>query len=144
VIEWQRSGPQPAGDHCDVPCDTAEGIAKITISPSVMRNAFRATTAFDLSPVPNAARDDPGRGVIILTRPEDKACCPSDDRGIRGAGYADDHPVARLGVLDLQVPTRPRPPAANRSRHSQPACLWRPIAAAVLGHCGYLLSLWQG
>jgi len=39
VIEWQRSGPEPGKDYSDILCDTAEGIAKITINRPERRNA---------------------------------------------------------------------------------------------------------
>ena len=39
MIEWQRSGPEPGKDYSDILCDTAEGIAKITINRPEVRNA---------------------------------------------------------------------------------------------------------
>jgi naphthoate synthase len=99
VIEWQRSGPEPGKDYSDILYETAEGIAKITINRPEVRNAFRPTTLFELSNAFNAARDDPGIGVIILTGAGDKAFCSGGDQKIRGDdGYVDDHGVGRLNV----------------------------------------------
>jgi naphthoate synthase len=106
LVEWQRSGE----DYSDILYDTAEGIAKITINRPEVRNAFRPTTLFELSHAFSVARDDPGIGVIILTGAGDKAFCSGGDQKIRGdAGYIDDHGVARLNVLDLQVQIRRLP-----------------------------------
>ena len=61
-IEWE-----PDGDYRDIPYETAEGIAKITICRPEVRNAFRPQTLFELADAFNRARDDAEVGVIILT-----------------------------------------------------------------------------
>ena len=75
-----------------------------------MRNAFRPATLFELSHAFNAARDDTGTGVIILTGAGTQAFCSGGDQKIRGAdGYLDASGVGRLNVLDLQVQIRRTP-----------------------------------
>ncbi len=106
VTEWQR----PGQDYTDVVYETADGIAKITINRPEVRNAFRPTTLFELSHAFNAARDDPGIGVIILTGAGSEAFCSGGDQKIRGDdGYLDSRGVGRLNVLDLQVQIRRTP-----------------------------------
>ena len=124
-IDWQRSG-----DFEDVIYETAEGIAKITINRPEVRNAFRPATLFELSHAFNAARDDPGTGVIILTGAGTQAFCSGGDQKIRGAdGYLDASGVGRLNVLDLQVQIRRTP---------------KPVIAMVAGYAiggGHVLHL---
>jgi naphthoate synthase len=101
MVEWHRSGPEPGKDYSDIWCDTADGIAKITINRPEVRNAFRPTTLFELSHAFEVARDDPSIGVIILTGAGDEAFCSGGDQKIRGDdGYIDPHGVGRLNVLD--------------------------------------------
>jgi naphthoate synthase len=110
VIKWQRPGPPAGREYSDIVYETAEGIAKITINRPEVRNAFRPTTLFELSDAFNAARDDPGIGVIILTGAGTEAFCSGGDQKIRGDdGYLDPHGVGRLNVLDLQVQIRRTP-----------------------------------
>ena len=110
MIEWQESGPEPARTTPTSATQTADGIAKITINRPEVRNAFRPTTLFELSHAFNAARDDPGIGVMILTGAGDKAFCSGGDQKIRGDdGYVDDPRRRRLNVLDLQVQIRRTP-----------------------------------
>jgi naphthoate synthase len=110
VIEWKRQSPYGGQDYADVVYETAEGIAKITINRPEVRNAFRPTTLFELSHAFNAARDDPGIGVIILTGAGTQAFCSGGDQKIRGDdGYLDAGGVGRLNVLDLQVQIRRTP-----------------------------------
>jgi naphthoate synthase len=105
VIDWQR-----AQDYSDIVYETAEGIAKITINRPEVRNAFRPATLFELSDAFNAARDDPGVGVIIFTGAGTKAFCSGGDQKIRGDdGYIDSQGIGRLNVLDLQVQIRRTP-----------------------------------
>ena len=110
MIEWKRESLQDGRDYADIVYETAEGIAKITINRPEVRNAFRPTTLFELSHAFNAARDDPGIGVIILTGAGTQAFCSGGDQKIRGDdGYLDASGVGRLNVLDLQVQIRRTP-----------------------------------
>ena len=110
MIEWKRQSPYEGQEYADVVYETAEGIAKITINRPEVRNAFRPTTLFELSHAFNAARDDPGIGVIILTGAGTRAFCSGGDQKIRGDdGYLDAGGVGRLNVLDLQVQIRRTP-----------------------------------
>jgi len=124
-MDWQS-----AGDYGDIRYETAEGIAKITICRPEVRNAFRPKTLFELSSAFNAARDDPGIGVIILTGEGPDAFCSGGDQRIRGDdGYIDDHGVGRLNVLDLQIQIRRLP---------------KPVVAMVAGYAiggGHVLHL---
>jgi naphthoate synthase len=110
VIEWKRESPQGGQEYTDIVYETAEGIAKITINRPEVRNAFRPTTLFELSHAFDAARDDPGIGVIILTGAGTQAFCSGGDQKVRGDdGYLDAHGIGRLNVLDLQVQIRRTP-----------------------------------
>lgn len=110
MIEWKPESPQGGQEYTDIVYETAEGIAKITINRPEVRNAFRPTTLFELSHAFDAARDDPGIGVIILTGAGTQAFCAGGDQKIRGDdGYLDAHGVGRLNVLDLQVQIRRTP-----------------------------------
>lgn len=110
MIEWKRESPHGGQEYTDIVYETAEGIAKITINRPEVRNAFRPTTLFELSHAFDAARDDPGIGVIILTGAGTQAFCSGGDQKIRGDdGYLDAHGVGRLNVLDLQVQIRRTP-----------------------------------
>jgi naphthoate synthase len=110
VIEWKQQSPDGGREYADIVYETAEGIAKITINRPGVRNAFRPTTLFELSHAFNAARDDPGIGVIILTGAGTQAFCSGGDQKIRGDdGYLDASGVGRLNVLDLQVQIRRTP-----------------------------------
>lgn len=101
---------QPAGDYSDILYATAGGIGKITINRPEVRNAFRPKTIFELSAAFEAARDDPGIGVIILTGQGTEAFCAGGDQRVRGDdGYLDEAGVGRLNVLDLQVQIRRLP-----------------------------------
>jgi naphthoate synthase len=110
VIEWKRQSPHGGQEYTDIVYETAEGIAKITINRPEVRNAFRPATLFELSRAFNAARGDPGIGVIILTGAGTQAFCSGGDQKIRGDdGYLDASGVGRLNVLDLQVQIRRTP-----------------------------------
>ena len=110
MIEWKRQSPRGGQEYTDIVYETAEGIAKITINRPEVRNAFRPATLFELSHAFNAARDDPGIGVIILTGAGTQAFCSGGDQKIRGDdGYLDASGVGRLNVLDLQVQIRRTP-----------------------------------
>ncbi len=110
MIEWKRQSPYGGREYTDIVYETAEGIAKITINRPEVRNAFRPVTLFELSHAFNAARDDPGIGVVILTGAGTQAFCSGGDQKIRGDdGYLDASGVGRLNVLDLQVQIRRTP-----------------------------------
>ena len=125
---------RPAGDYTDIRYEHAEGpdhgVAKVTICRPEVRNAFRPRTLFELSHAFNAARDDPGIGVIILTGEGSEAFCSGGDQRIRGDdGYRDDKGVGRLNVLDLQVQIRRTP---------------KPVIAMVAGYAiggGHVLHI---
>lgn len=110
ALDWQ-----PAGSFQDILYHKAEGIAKITINRPEVRNAFRPLTVREMQQALDEARDDPGIGVIILTGEGPDAFCSGGDQKIRGdAGYADQHGVERLNVLDFQraIRTCPKPVVA--------------------------------
>ena len=124
-MDWERSG-----DYGDIIYETAEGIAKITINRPEVRNAFRPKTLFELADAFNAARDDPGIGVIIFTGQGPEAFCSGGDQRVRGDdGYVDDKGIGRLNVLDLQVQIRRLP---------------KPVIAMVAGYAiggGHVLHI---
>jgi naphthoate synthase len=125
VMDWTVSG-----DYGDIRCETADGIAKITICRPEVRNAFRPRTLYEMSHAFDVARDDPSVGVIILTGEGPDAFCSGGDQRIRGDdGYLDDHGIGRLNVLDLQVQIRRLP---------------KPVVAMVAGYAiggGHVLHL---
>jgi naphthoate synthase len=103
---------KPAGTFEDIRYEKAEGIAKITINRPERRNAFRPLTVDEMRRALQEARDDSSIGVIILTGEGEHAFCSGGDQKIRGdAGYADNHGVERLNVLDFQREIRncPKP-----------------------------------
>jgi naphthoate synthase len=124
-VEWQRHG-----DYRDIRYETSEGIAKIMICRPEVRNAFRPTTLFELSHAFEAARNDPGIGVIVLTGQGSEAFCSGGDQRIRGEdGYVGEDGVGRLNVLDLQIQIRRLP---------------KPVIAMVAGYAiggGHVLHL---
>ncbi len=110
ALDWRA-----AGEYGDIRCETAEGIAKITIARPDVRNAFRPQTLFELSDAFDRARNDAEVGVVILCGEGPLAFCSGGDQRVReAAGYADDEGVPRLNVLDLQVQIRrlPKPVVA--------------------------------
>ena len=124
-MEWQAQGT-----WTDIVYETAEGIAKITISRPEVRNAFRPKTLYELHDAFELARDDPGIGVIVLTGEGPDAFCSGGDQRIRGDdGYVDEHGIGRLNVLDLQIQIRRLP---------------KPVIAMVAGYAiggGHVLHL---
>jgi naphthoate synthase len=101
-----------AGVFEDIRYEKAEGIAKITINRPERRNAFRPLTVEEMRRALQEARDDSSIGVIILTGEGEHAFCSGGDQKIRGdAGYADNHGIERLNVLDFQREIRncPKP-----------------------------------
>ena len=110
MIEWKPESPQGGQEYTDIVYETAEGIAKITINRPEVRNAFRPTTLFELSHAFDAARDDPGIGVIILTGAGTQAFCSGGDQKIRGDdGYLDAHGVGRLTCSTCRCRSGARP-----------------------------------
>ena len=112
ALDWK---PGTDAEYGDIRYETAEGIAKLTISRPEVRNAFRPRTLFELRDAFERARDDPGVGVVILTGDGPEAFCSGGDQRIRGDdGYVDDDGIGRLNVLDLQVQMRrlPKPVVA--------------------------------
>jgi naphthoate synthase len=110
---------QPAGDYQDIRYELSDGIAKITIDRPDVRNAFRPQTIMELSRALEAAREDPGVGVIVLTGQGDLAFCSGGDQRVRGdTGYLTDPgsggAVGRFHVTDLHVQMRrlPKPVVA--------------------------------
>ena len=112
ALDWK---PGADAEYGDIRYETAEGIAKLTISRPEVRNAFRPRTLYELRDAFERARDDPGVGVVILTGEGTEAFCSGGDQRIRGDdGYVGDDGIGRLNVLDLQVQIRrlPKPVVA--------------------------------
>lgn len=112
ALDWK---PGADAEYGDIRYETAEGIAKLTISRPEVRNAFRPRTLYELRDAFERARDDPGIGVVILTGEGTEAFCSGGDQRIRGDdGYVGDDGIGRLNVLDLQVQIRrlPKPVVA--------------------------------
>jgi naphthoate synthase len=130
ALEWTKKG-----EYQDIAYETAGGIAKLTIRRPEVRNAFRPQTLFELSRAFDAARDDPGIGVVVFTGEGPDAFCSGGDQRVRGDdGYLGDDEVAamgigRLNVLDLQIQIRRLP---------------KPVIAMVAGYAiggGHVLHL---
>ncbi len=126
VIAWMSSG-----NFIDIKYHkSVDGIAKITINRSQVRNAFRPLTVKEMSQALADARDDQKIGVVILTGEGGKAFCSGGDQKIRGdAGYIDENGVHRLNVLDFQRQIRTCP---------------KPVIAMVAGYAiggGHILHL---
>ncbi|HEV2952357.1 MAG TPA: 1,4-dihydroxy-2-naphthoyl-CoA synthase [Actinomycetota bacterium] len=129
----EKGGPDeraPDGRFSDIRYETAEGIAKITIARPEVRNAFRPLTTRELITAFDAARDDPGIGVVLLTGEGPLAFSSGGDQGVRGDdGYVDEQGIGRLNVLDLQIQIRRMP---------------KPVIAMVAGYAiggGHVLHL---
>src|SRR5438105_5860390 len=89
---------------------TEDGIAKITINRSEVRNVFRPQTVGELKEAFDLARDDSEIGVVILTGEGPDAFCSGGDQRVRGkAGYVDAKGVPRLNILDVQKQIRSLP-----------------------------------
>jgi naphthoate synthase len=127
ALAWK---PRADAEYRDTRYETAEGIAKITISRPEVRNAFRPATLFELQDAFERARNDPGIGVIVLTGEGSEAFCSGGDQRIRGDdGYVDDDGIGRLNVLDLQIQIRRLP---------------KPVVAMVAGYAiggGHVLHI---
>ena len=118
------------GEYEDIVYETWEGVAKITINRPEVRNAFRPQTVSEMSRAFDAARDDPGIGVVILTGAGTEAFCSGGDQRVRGDdGYVDAQGRGRLNVLDLQIQIRRLP---------------KPVVAMVAGYAiggGHVLHM---
>jgi naphthoate synthase len=116
AAEWQ-----PEAEYEDIRYETAEGIAKLTITRPEVRNAFRPETLIELSDAFERAREHPGVGVIVLTGEGPLAFCSGGDQNVRGdTGYmTGGQGVGRFHVTDLQVQMRRLP---------------KPIVAMVAGY----------
>ena len=125
ALDWQSTG-----EFSDIRYETADGIAKITISRPELRNAFRPLTTQELISAFDAARDDPTIGVVVLTGEGSLAFSSGGDQGVRGDdGYLDEQGIGRLNVLDLQIQIRRLP---------------KPVIAMVAGYAiggGHVLHL---
>jgi naphthoate synthase len=125
VPNWVSSGV-----YTDIRYEAADAIAKITIDRPEVRNAFRPLTVRELIRAFDVARDDPEIGVVVLTGQGSEAFSSGGDQRIRGDdGYADEHGIGRLNVLDLQVQIRRLP---------------KPVVAMVAGYAiggGHVLHL---
>jgi len=111
-----------AGEYTDIRYElSGDGIAKITIDRPEVRNAFRPETIVEISQALEAARENPGVGVIILTGEGPDAFCSGGDQRVRGdTGYvAAGAAVGRFHVTDLHVQMRRLP---------------KPIVAMVAGY----------
>ncbi|MBS1893083.1 MAG: enoyl-CoA hydratase/isomerase family protein, partial [Actinobacteria bacterium] len=85
--EWTDAG----GDFEDIRYETAEGIAKITITRPQVRNAFRPQTIIELMRAFEMAREDLEVGVIVFTGEGDLAFCSGGDQNVRGdTGYQSE------------------------------------------------------
>ena len=99
----------------DIRYEIFAGIAKITINRPQVRNAFRPQTVAEMLDAFVRIKRDPDVGVVILTGEGDKAFCSGGDQKVRrDAGYADEHGVESLNVLELQraIRTLPKPVVA--------------------------------
>jgi naphthoate synthase len=107
LINWETGA-----SYKDILYQRSGAIAKITINRPEVRNAFRPETVAEMSNAFEAARNDQGIGVIILTGAGTDAFCSGGDQRIRGDdGYIGQDGVGRLNVLDLQrqIRTLPKP-----------------------------------
>lgn len=99
---------------------TEDGIAKITINRSHVRNAFRPETVKELLQAFEVCRDDSKIGVIILTGEGKEAFCSGGDQKVRGnGGYVGQDGTPRLNILDVQKAIRSMP---------------KPVVAMVAGY----------
>ena len=124
---------RPSGDFEDIRYETAEGIAKLTITRPEVRNAFRPQTVIELSEAFELAREDTSVGVIVLTGEGPLAFCSGGDQRVRGdSGYMEEPgatTVGRFHVTDLHVQMRRLP---------------KPIVAMVAGYAiggGHVLHI---
>ncbi len=97
-VDWQK-----AKEYEDIIYEKAEGIARITINRTEVRNAFRPKTVFEMREAFDDAHDDPAVGVVLLTGAGDKAFCSGGDQRVRGhGGYVGEDKTPRLNILEVQ------------------------------------------
>ena len=102
-------------DYKDIIFEKMDGIAKITINRTEVRNAFRPDTVLEMFDALNIAREDSSIGVILLTgagpaKDGKYAFCSGGDQKIRGdKGYVGSDGVPRLNILDVQKQIRSIP-----------------------------------
>jgi len=125
-IAWES-----AGEYEDIRYETGDGIARITIARPDVLNAFRPQTLVEVSAAMEAAREDTGIGVVVLTGEGERAFCSGGDQTVRGdSGYvAEGASLGRFHVTDLQVQMRRLP---------------KPVVAMVAGYAiggGHILHL---
>ena len=85
-----------------------EGIAKITINRSEVRNAFRPQTIMELIDAFELCRADTSIGVVILTGQGPDAFCSGADLKIGHEGYVGKS-APRANILDVQKQIRMLP-----------------------------------
>ncbi len=106
-VKWQN-----IGQFEDIKFHKFEGVAKITINRSEVRNAFRPKTVLEMSQAFRQAENDSEIGVIVLTGQGKEAFCAGGDQKIRGnSGYKDEKGTESLNVLEFQRQIRrcPKP-----------------------------------
>lgn len=102
-------------EYQDIIYEKMNGIAKVTINRSEVRNAFRPETVIEMYDAFADAREDQEIGVVLLTgagpaKDGKYAFCSGGDQRIRGdKGYIGKDGVPRLNVLDLQKLIRSMP-----------------------------------
>lgn len=104
-----------AKEYQDIIYEKMDGIAKITINRSEIRNAFRPETVLEMYEAFADSREDPNIGVVLLTgagpaKDGKYAFCSGGDQKIRGdQGYVGTDGVPRLNILDVQKLIRSMP-----------------------------------
>jgi len=110
AFNWKK-----AKEYEDIIYEKIDGIAKITINRSEVRNAFRPETVNEMYDAFSDAREDQKIGVVLLTgkgpaKDGKYSFCSGGDQRIRGdQGYVGKDGVPRLNVLDLQKLIRSMP-----------------------------------
>ena len=93
---------------------SGDGIAKITICRSEVRNAFRPETLVEISEALVEARENTEIGVVILTGEGRDAFCSGGDQRVRSdtgylSGAGSGSSVGRFHVTDLHIQIRRLP-----------------------------------
>jgi naphthoate synthase len=90
-------------EYSDIKFSIYDRIARISINRPHRRNAFSATTVYQMIEAMDYCKKAKDIGVIILTGEGQKAFCSGGDQNMRGkGGYKDDRGNLSLNVLDLQ------------------------------------------